>query len=168
MTVLDTILIIIIIISIISMICMACNNRFQINIIRLNEAEAIIDKTLRKRYDLLNKVVNIIRSETEEDKALDNIKKSRSKKLNMYELDKELNIGMAELKEIIKKYPELKTNEQYSNIAFGLAESESEINAFKKYYDDIAKDYNKMVKSFPSNLLALLCGYKIKQYFNNK
>ena len=37
-------------------------NHFQSYIIRINEAEAFIDTTLRKRFDLLNKSVGIIKS----------------------------------------------------------------------------------------------------------
>ena len=39
-------------------------NRFQSYIIRINEAENFIDTTLRKRYDLLNKSINIIKKHT--------------------------------------------------------------------------------------------------------
>lgn len=37
-------------------------NSFQTYIIRINEAEAFIDTTLRKRFDLLNKSIGIIKS----------------------------------------------------------------------------------------------------------
>ena len=49
-----------------------------------------------------------------------------------------------------------------------LSESEAEIVAFRKYYNDIITDYNKMVKSFPSNLVALIFKFKTKLYFDGK
>ena len=36
-------------------------NKFQENIIRINEVEADIDNVLRKRFDLLNKSISIIK-----------------------------------------------------------------------------------------------------------
>ncbi|MCI8445852.1 MAG: LemA family protein, partial [Bacilli bacterium] len=44
-------------------------NKFQSYIIRMNEAEANIDTILRKRFDLLNKSISIIKAnaEIEED-----------------------------------------------------------------------------------------------------
>ena len=45
-------------------------------------------------------------------------------------------------------------------------ETEAEIIASRKYYNDIITDYNKMVKSCPSNLVALLGNYKSKDYFD--
>ena len=143
-------------------------NRFQIFTIRINEAETNIDSVLRKRFDLLNKSINIIKNNTEETKPLDIIIKLRSKKLNNFEFDRELYTAMNEFYGYIEKYPSLKTNELFMNINFGLAETESEIVAFRKYYNDIITDYNKMVKTFPSNFVALCSKYKVKTYFDGK
>ena len=49
-----------IILCIIFMYLISIYNRFQNFIIRINEAEANIDSTLRKRFDLLNKSIGII------------------------------------------------------------------------------------------------------------
>ena len=143
-------------------------NKYQINIIRINEADANIGATLRKRFDLLNKAINVIKNNTDEENVLEIVKKMRSKKLNNFELDRELYEAMNEFYGYTEKYPNLKTNEQYMNINFGLAETESEIIAFRKYYNDIITDYNKMVKSFPSNIVALFSNYKTRPYFDGK
>ena len=45
-------------------------------------------------------------------------------------------------------------------------ESESEIVGLRKYYNDIITDYNKLVKSCPSNFVALLKNYRTKDYFD--
>ena len=45
-------------------------------------------------------------------------------------------------------------------------ESESEIVGLRKYYNDIITDYNKLVKSCPSNIIAILKNYKTKDYFD--
>ena len=39
-------------------------NKFQNYIIKINEAEANIDATLRKRFDLLNKSIGVIKANT--------------------------------------------------------------------------------------------------------
>ena len=44
-------------------------NKYQALIIRINESEASIDTTLRKRFDLLNKSIGIIKSNTEAEKG---------------------------------------------------------------------------------------------------
>ena len=40
--------------------------------------------------------------------------------------------------------------------------------AFRKYYNDIITNYNKLVKSFPSNIIALIFKFKSKLYFDGK
>ena len=49
-----------------------------------------------------------------------------------------------------------------------LSESEAEIVAFRKYYNDIITDYNKLIKSFPTNTIALIFKFKRKLYFDGK
>lgn len=142
-------------------------NRFQDYIIRINEAEVNIDSVLRKRFDLLNKSIGIIKSTTEtEDEILDLIVKLRTKKITNFELDRILYDAINEFNSYKDKYPKLKNCEEYLKIEINLFESESEIIALRKYYNDIITDYNKLVKSFPSNLIALIRNYSIKTYFD--
>ena len=168
MEIFEWIIFIVIIACIIVMAFISVYNRFQINVIRINEAEANIDSTLRKKFDLLNKSINVIKNETKEKNVLDKIKKLRSLKLNNFEFDRELIEAKSEFDSYVNKYPDLKTNELFVNINYGLAETESEIEAFKKYYNDTITDYNKMVKTFPSNIVALISRYKKRPYFDKK
>lgn len=168
MGVFECTLFVVIIVCLIIMGFVSIYNRFQINVIRINEAEANIDSTLRKKFDLLNKSINIIKNETKEKNVLDKIKKLRSMKLNNFEFDRELVEAKNEFDLYVTKYPNLKTNELFVNINYGLAETESEIEAFKRYYNDTITDYNKMVKTFPSNIVALLSSYKKRPYFDKK
>ncbi len=48
----------------------------------------------------------------------------------------------------------------------GFDEIETAIH--RKYYNDIITDYNKLVRRFPSNIVAKLSGYKLKTYFDGK
>ena len=90
----------------------------------------------------------------------------RSKKLTNFELDRNLYSAINEFHVVKEKYPELQTNEEFIKIELGIAESESEIVGLRKYYNDIITDYNKLVKSFPSNVIAILNGFKAKNYFD--
>lgn len=144
-------------------------NKFQTYIIRINEAEVNIDSTLRKRFDLLNKSINIIKANTKEkDNVLEMIVKLRSRKLTNFELDRQLYEAINEFNHYKETYKDLKTNESFVKIDLGLMESESEIVAFRKYYNDIITDYNKLMRTFPSNLVGKAAGYKIKTYFDGK
>ena len=72
-------------------------NQFQVLIIRINEAEANIDSVLRKRFDLLNKSIDIIKANTDsKDNVLEQIVKLRSRKLSNFELDRKLYDALKE------------------------------------------------------------------------
>ena len=143
-------------------------NNFQNYIIRINEAEANIDSTLRTRFDLLNKSVDIIKNISEKEDVLLSIVDLRSKKISNFELDRQLYEGIKEFEKFKEEYPKLKSNETFTKIDLALSETEAEMVAYRKYYNDIITDYNKLVKSFPSNIIALLFKFKKKVYFDGK
>ena len=158
---------VIIVVCLILILLVATYNHFQDYIIRINEADENIDSVLRKRFDLLNKSIGIVKANIEsEEEVLEDIIKLRSKKLTNFELDRNLYNAINEFHVIKQKYPELQTNEEFIKIDINLMESESEIVGLRKYYNDIITDYNKLVKSCPSNIIALLKGYKAKDYFD--
>ena len=144
-------------------------NKFQVFTIRINEAETNIDTVLRKRFDLLNKSIDVIKANTNtEDEVLSSIEDLKSKKLSNFELDRRLYDSIKEFSKYKELYSNLKNNESFVKIDVELSESEAEIVAFRKYYNDIITDYNKMVKSFPSNIVALAFSFKTKRYFDGK
>lgn len=161
------ILSIIIVIDFILILLVATYNHFQDYIIRINEAEVNIDATLRKRFDLLNKSIGIIKENTKiEDEILEVIVKLRSKKITNFELDRSLYDAINEFHVLKEKYPELQLSKEFIKIDINLIESESEIVGLRKYYNDIITGYNKLVKTFPSNIVAILKHYKPKEYFD--
>lgn len=144
-------------------------NKYQSYIIRINECEANIDSTLRKRFDLLNKSIGIIKANTQIDgEVLEMIVKLRSRKLTNFELDRQLYEAINEFNKYKEEYKQLKKCEAFMKIELALNESEAEITAFRKYYNDIITDYNKIIKIFPSNIVGKLCKFKEKTYFDGK
>ena len=164
---------IIVILSVIIVVCLililliATYNHFQDYIIRINEADVNIDAVLRKRFDLLNKSVGIIKNNINtEEPILEILEKIRSKKLKNFDLDRNLYEAINEFHSLKEKYPNLQENKEFIKIEINLIESESEIVGLRKYYNDIVTDYNKLVKNCPSNLIALFKSYKTKDYFD--
>ena len=144
-------------------------NKFQTFIIRINEAEASIDSTLRKRFDLLNKSISIIKANTDiKEEIFDALVTLSSLTLTNFELDRKLYDGINEFDKIKEEHEDLKKCDSFIKIELNLNESEAEIVASRRYYNDIITDYNKIIRTFPSNIVAKLCGYKQKTYFDGK
>ena len=103
------IMIIIIILSLIGICFAVLYNKFQTYIIRMNEAEANIDSTLRKRFDLLNKSINIIKTTAKiEENIMENIENLRSQKLSNFDFDRKLYDLINEFNKYKELYPDLK------------------------------------------------------------
>lgn len=144
-------------------------NRFQDYIIRINEAESNIDTVLRKRFDFLDKSITFIKGVVgEEQEVLTIIDKIRSRKLTNFDLDRILYQAINEFDTFKEKYPELSINENFVKIKNGIHESEAEMLAYRKYYNDIITDYNRLSKTFPSIIVAKLSGCKPKLYYDGK
>lgn len=144
-------------------------NRYQSLIIRINEVEANIDTVLRRRFDLLNKSINLIKANTNiEGEVLELIVKLRSRKLSNFELDRQLYEAINDFHYYLETYQELKDSDNIMKIDVALNESEHEIMAFRKYYNDTITDYNNMIRRFPSNIVAKISKYKERTYYDGK
>ncbi len=166
------ILSIVILVLLILMVFVSIYNKFQSYLVRINEAEASIDAILRQRFDLLNRSINVINShiENDEDKknVLSMIVKLRSRKISNFELDRILYDAINEFNEYKDCYAELHHNESFIKIDANLNETEIEIYALRKYYNDVITGYNKLVRKIPSNIVAKVFKYKLKPYFDGK
>ena len=144
-------------------------NNYQNLIVRINEVEANIDSTLRKRFDLLNKSIGVIKANSDIDgEVLELIVKLRSRKLSNFELDRQLYDAINEFNTYLDEYKELKDNKTLIKIKNSLNETEHEITAFRNYYNDTITNYNKLIKKFPTNLVGITFKYKEKTYFDGK
>lgn len=144
-------------------------NKYQNLIIRINEVEANIDTVLRKRFDLLNKSINIIKANCEDvGDVLGNIVKLRSRKLSNFDLDRHLYDAINEFNSFKDNYPSLKECSNFMKISLSLEDTEIEISALRKYYNDTITDYNKLLRNFPSNIVGKISRHKEKTYFDGK
>lgn len=164
------ILILIIIVCLLLIWYISTYNHYQDYIIRINEAETNIDSILRKRFDLLNKSIGVIKANCDvEGEILEIIVKLRSRKLTNFELDRQLYDAINEFNHYRETYyDDLKKSDSFMKIEIALNESEAEIVAARKYYNDIITDYNKLITKFPSNIVGKICKYEYKPYFDGK
>lgn len=144
-------------------------NKFQDAIIRINEAEANIDTLLRNKYDSLNKAIALIKGNIKIDKEIfEEIIKLRSRKISNFDLDRQLILANNEFFQIKNEYKELEKSEELKKIANFIKELDEKLTTLKKYYDRNITKYNKLIKTFPSSIVALLCKYEEKLFFDRK
>lgn len=148
-------------------------NKLQDYVIRINEVEAIIDNNLRDKYDNINKCVSLIKgnekiNEELDKKMFEEIVRLRTRKISNFDLDRKLieaNNNFITLKE---KYKELRENEEIIAITKKIDDLDETLLVNREYYNKNIATYNKLVKLFPTNIVAKLCKYEEKLFFDRK
>jgi LemA protein len=78
----------------------------------------------------------------------------------------ELSSALARLLVVSENYPQLKSDANFRDLQAQLEGTENRITVARKRYIDAVREYNVVVRSFPSNLTAMLFGYKEKAQFS--
>jgi LemA protein len=66
---------------------------------------------------------------------------------------------------VVEKYPDLKANRAFSDLRVQLEGTENRITVARNRYIQSVQAYNVLARSFPSNLTAMVMGYKPKANF---
>ena len=77
----------------------------------------------------------------------------------------ELSGALARLMVVVEMYPELKSDQNFRDLQAQLEGTENRITVARNRYIATVQNYNVTVRSFPSNLTAMMFGYKTKPNF---
>lgn len=77
----------------------------------------------------------------------------------------ELSQALGRLLAISENYPELKANENFSELQAQLEGTENRINECRQLYNEAVRNYNVKVRRFPSNIVAGMFGFEKKASF---
>lgn len=141
------------------------------SLVRLNnkvkEAFSTMDVTLKKRYDLIPALVEVVKGYAgHESETLQRVTRMRSDavlKGNMQQqIDSEVGISAAlrGIFVVAEDYPDLKANTNFLQLQEQLARIEDEIARSRRYYNGSVREYNNRCQIFPFNIIAGLFGFK--------
>jgi len=77
----------------------------------------------------------------------------------------ELTSALSRLMVVVENYPQLKSDQNFRDLQAQLEGTENRITVARNRYIKAVQEYNVTVRSFPSNLTAMLFGYKVKPSF---
>jgi hypothetical protein len=134
---------------------------------KINEVESRIDITLRERFDLLCKAADFIKSKSDEVimTKLDDLK---NQNLSSFDFERELVSMTREFQNIKITNRNLIKMSDFTTLDFSLNENEAELGGYILYYNDNIANFNKLVRMFPSNIVAKLSRFKEKNYYDGK
>lgn len=142
-------------------------NKFQVTTIKINEAEENVGQLLKDKYDKLLEIGILVKKKTK-DNPFSELEELKIDELNHFEL----NSKLSKYDNNILELSEFNKDIEYSNNDLKVFDDLNAINvqslAVMKYYNDNVEEYNKLLKKFPSNIIAKLKGYKEKELYTNK
>ena len=137
---------------------------------KMKHSKSSIEIYLNQRFDLIPNLVEVVKGYVKyEETVFSKIAQMRS----AYESDKEKDLGKAaelnhkcnQLFAVAEDNPDLKGNEQFSNLQKNLAIIENNLQAARRLYNGDVTLYNIAIQSIPTNVVAMLCGFKEADLF---
>lgn len=133
---------------------------------------AQVVNVVKRRADLIPNLVNTVKGyATHEQDTLTKITEARSKVNNaktpeeLGEANAELTRAIGDINVVVEAYPELKANEGFLNLQAQLEGTENRIATERERYNASVTEFNKVVKRFPTNIIAGILGFGPKSYF---
>ncbi len=164
--------IIVAIIALMVIYLLVCYNSFVKLNNQVKEAFSTMDVYLKKRWDLIPNVVEIVKGyakhEEEALKEIVNLRNVPYEKMNdstKVDVNNKISQRLGKIMAIVENYPELKANESFKDLSKQLVQVEDDIANARKYYNGAVRVYNNKIEMFPSNVFAKLFGYKSKAMF---
>jgi LemA protein len=131
-----------------------------------------IDVQLKQRADLIPNLIETVKGYVGHERGvLEEVTKLRSQCLvsgNIQERAANENMLTGALRQLFavsENYPDLKASQNFTELQQNLASIESQIQLARRYYNGTVRDFNTLVQSFPSNLIAQNLQFTSKPFF---
>lgn len=135
--------------------------------VRAQEAWSDITVQLKRRYDLIPNLVNTVKGyATHEKTVFEDVTAARAQAMNAQgvkataEAENQFSQTLKSLFAVAENYPQLKASDNFKALQDELIDTEDKIQAARRFYNAIVRDFNTRRKVFPTSLLAGLLGFK--------
>ena len=80
-------------------------------------------------------------------------------------IDNELSSVLKSIMAISENYPDLKANQNFSELSEELRNTENKISFSRQFYNDSVTMYNTKLQTFPTNIIAGVFNFKEEELF---
>jgi LemA protein len=157
-------------------------NAFQSQDEQVNAAWAEVLNQYQRRADLVPNLVNTVKGyATHEKEVLEQVTEARSKVgsiqatpelvndeqafAKFQAAQSQLTSALSRLLVVSENYPQLKADANFRDLQAQLEGTENRITVARNRYIKAVQEYNVTVRSFPTNLTAMMFSYKPKPSF---
>lgn len=149
-------------------------NRFVRQRTLVEESWGGIDVELTRRHELIPNLVETVRGYAAHEQAvLDNLVRAREaaaahhtdqpKQREGYE--DAVGGALAQVMARVEAYPDLKASAGFLQLQDELTNTEDRIAAARRFYNGNVRAYNTRVRTFPSNAVAGVFGFDLREFF---
>ena len=159
--------IILVIIAVIAIYVISVYNNLKTVENRVENAWSQIDVQLQRRFDLIPNFVETVKGYmNHEAETFEKIAALRTSWANTQSvadkasIDNELSGALKTIMAVSENYPELKANQNFSELSEELRNTENKISFSRQFYNDTVTKYNTKLELFPSNIIAGMFNFK--------
>ena len=140
-----------------------------------------VENQYQRRADLIPNLVNTVKGyAAHEQETLDAVVAARARAtqvtvdaenmtpemLQQYQKSQgEVGAALGRLLAVAESYPELKANTNFLELQAQLEGTENRISVERRNFNEVAKQYNTSIRTFPRNILAGMFGFEKRPYF---
>ena len=157
--------IILIIITIIIIAIISMYNSLVSSKVKIDNAWSQIDVQLQRRFDLIPNFVETVKGYTSHEAKLRTSWANAGTVAEKAELDNQLSGALKTVMAVSENYPELKANQNFSELSEELRNTENKISFSRQFYNDTVTMYNEKLQIFPSNIIANMFNFKPRELF---
>ena len=131
-----------------------------------------IDVQLKRRNDLIPNLIESVKGYMGHERGvLDQVTELRTKSQaaqsvgDKAKVEGAMGAALANLFAVAENYPDLKASQNFMELQKSLADIEDQVQLARRYYNGAARNFNILIQSFPSNLLASAFHFTTVEYF---
>ncbi len=143
-----------------------------------------VENQYQRRYDLIPNLVETVKGYAKQEKdVLIGVTEARASVgqmkvspevlnnpqafQNFQKAQDGLSSALSRLMVVVEKYPDLKSNQNFLELQSQLEGTENRIAVERRRFNEIVQNFNSMIKSFPTIIIARFGGFNEAQYFQS-
>ena len=176
-----TLLIVLVVAAAIAIYCVKVYNGLVSEQQGVEAAWSNVETQDQRRADLIPNLVSTVKGyATHEQQTLEDVVAARAAATSItldgsnmtpaqfeeyVEAQNKVTSALGRLIAVAENYPDLKANTSFLELQSQLEGTENRIAVARREYNDIVKQYNTRVVTFPRNIIASMFGFSQKEYF---
>jgi len=139
---------------------------------RIDNAWSQVDVQLRRRYDLIPNLVEIVKGyAAHERQTFEEVTKARQAGIDARTVQDQaqaenlITSALRRLFAVAEAYPQLRATENFQQLQEELSGTESKIAYARQFYNDTVLSYHNLIQAFPARIVAGMGGFQKRDYF---